>query len=89
MKFLDKIKIPFKKNKEFIETSDYILTQDGSSDFKEAYNSLVTNVVYSDKTVAVKKIAVTSANYGEGKSNLAINLAIALAHNFIDKKVRT
>lgn len=76
-----------KKNKLVEETSLYILDKDSSFELKEAYNNLATNVIYLPIDDKSKKIAVTSSNYGEGKSSVAINLAIALASSLIDKRV--
>ncbi len=53
----------------------------------EAYNSLCSSVFRLSTESKCKKIAITSAKYGEGKSELAINLAISVAENLRDKKV--
>ena len=76
-----------KKNKLAQETCLSLLTNESSFEIKEAYNNLATNVIYLPIEDKSKKIAVTSSNYGEGKTTVAINLAIALASSLIDKKV--
>ena len=75
------------KNKTFEETCLSILDKDSSFELKEAYSNLATNVIYLPIEDKCKKIAVTSSKYGEDKSSVAINLAIALASTLIDKKV--
>ena len=78
----------FSKNKRvFEETRLNLLSNDSSFDFKEAYNTLASNIIHLSLDDGCKKIAVTSSNYGEGKSSVAINLAIALASNLIDKRI--
>ena len=77
----------FKKSKATQELLYDILNPDSSFEFKEAYNSLCTNVLYASSNEQLKKLVVTSSVYGEGKSSVAINLATSLACNLIDKKV--
>ena len=48
---------------------------------KEAYRSLYSNVLYSPIEAKCKKIAITSAFPGEGKTSISINLAYTLAIN--------
>ena len=76
-----------KKNKLAKEIPSSILNKNSPFELKEAYSNLATNVIYLPIEEKTKKIAVTSSNYGEGKSSVAINLAIALASTLIDKKV--
>lgn len=59
------------------------------SDFKvrEAYNNLATNLIYLPIDNKCKKIAVASSTYGEGKDSIAINTAISLSENLLDKNV--
>ena len=76
-----------KTKKVFDETANSILALDSPNDLKEAYNSLCMNIIHLCSDDGVKKIAVTSSEYGEGKSELAVNLAISLSHNLIDKKI--
>ena len=52
---------------------------------REAYKSLRTNVLFSLPGSDSKCIGVVSANRGEGKSTVAINLAVSFAQ--VDKKV--
>ena len=77
----------FKKYREGEELSAGILSNASAFEFKEAYNSLVNNILHLQLGDSCKKIAVTSSAYGEGKSSLAINLALSLASNLIDKKI--
>lgn len=52
---------------------------------QEAYKTLRTNVTFSLPGTDCKCIGITSANRGEGKSTIAVNLAISLAQ--LNKKV--
>ncbi len=61
-----------------------IMQEDAKSPIAEAFRSLRTNLQFA-KVGDLKKILLTSAGPGEGKSSTAANLAIALAQN--DKKV--
>ena len=74
-------------NKEKTESLSYILADDSAFAIREAYNTLATNVIHLQLDGGCKKIAITSSTYGEGKSSLAINLAISLALNLLDKKI--
>ncbi len=69
------------------EPSFEILSDNSPSALKESYNSLCTTVMYLPIEDRCKKIAVSSAVYGEGKTSLAINLAISLAKNLVEKKI--
>ena len=53
----------------------------------EAFRALYTKVLYFPIADKCKKIAITSAISGEGKTYLATNLAITLAKNSDNKKV--
>jgi capsular exopolysaccharide synthesis family protein len=77
----------FIKNRNFEEPSFEILSDSSSFELKEAYNSLCTNVLYLPIQDRCKKIAVTSSVSGEGKTCVAVNLAISLAANLRDKRV--
>jgi len=77
----------FKKKIATEERLYDILDPNTSFELKEAYNTLCTNVLYPSSGEPSKRLVVTSAVYGEGKTTLAINLASALASNLIDKKV--
>ncbi len=76
----------FKKKNNF-ETPAEILTKNSSFKLKEAYNTLCTNVVYLPIEDKCKKLAVTSATYGEGKATVSINVASVLAGNMQDKRI--
>lgn len=76
-----------KKKKITQETRLSLLGKESCFELKEAYNNLATNVIYLPIDDNPKKIAVTSSNYGEGKTSVAINLAIALASSLIDKRI--
>ena len=54
---------------------------------REAYKSLYTNILYLNTPDKCKKIAITSAIPGEGKTTVATNLAITIAANSENKKV--
>ena len=54
---------------------------------REALESLYTNIIYLSIEDKCKKIALTSAFSGEGKSTLSANLAISIATNSEEKKV--
>lgn len=53
----------------------------------EAFRALYTKVLYLPISDKCKKIAITSAFSGEGKTYVSINLAISLAKNSDNKKV--
>lgn len=76
-----------KKNKSYEEISKSLLNEQSSFELKEAYNNLSTNVIYLPIEDTTKKIAITSSNYGEGKTSVAINLAVSLASSLIDKRI--
>lgn len=75
------------KRKNCDETKLEIINSSSSFALKEAYNTVAANILYLPIEANTKKIAVTSAVYGEGKTSVAINLAISLAMNLIDKKI--
>ena len=75
------------KQKNCDEPKLEIINSSSSFALKEAYNTVATNILYLPIEARTKKIAVTSAIYGEGKTSVAINLAISLAMNLIDKKI--
>lgn len=54
---------------------------------KEAYRSLCTNVLYLSIEDKCKKICITSALSGEGKTSVSINFAITLAQHSDNIKV--
>lgn len=53
----------------------------------EAFRALYTKVLYLPITDKCRKIALTSAFSGEGKTYISINLAITLAKNSENKKI--
>lgn len=61
------------------EDATRILNEDTPFAVKEAYRTLGTNFLYLPIEGRCKKVAVTSAFPGEGKTFLSINLAITLA----------
>ena len=67
------------------QTKSMLLSTNSPFTMQEAYKTLRTNVEFSLPGSDCKCIGVTSANRGEGKSTVAINLAISLAH--INKQV--
>lgn len=58
-----------------------ILSEDSPFAFSEAFNSLRTNFNFAALNGEYKKIVVTSTHQNEGKTCVAINLAISLAAN--------
>ena len=54
---------------------------------REAYKALFSNILYLNVDSKCKKIAVTSAISGEGKTTLSTNLAVTLAQNLEGKRV--
>ena len=58
-----------------------LLTNNAPFAYVEAYKTLRTNLSFSSINKQYKKIIVTSAIPGEGKSTTAINLAITLAES--------
>ena len=70
-----------KKNKRERTASIQSMLLSSKSPFtmQEAYKTLRTNVEFSLPGSDCKCIGITSANRGEGKSTIAVNLAIALS----------
>lgn len=68
-----------REDKDYIQQRKNILSK--SSDFytREAYKSLRTNIIFSTPTEGCRKICITSALSGEGKSITTLNLAISFA----------
>ena len=67
-----------KKSKEDIEKLN-ILEDNISPEFVEAFQILANKVVYGIEKNNVRSILITSALAGEGKSTIAVNLALSLA----------
>ena len=65
------------------ELVDSMRILDDSTPFavKEAFRSLYTNILYLPIESKTKKIAITSAFPGEGKTYMSTNLAITIAQN--------
>ena len=53
----------------------------------EAYRSLYTNILYLPIEDKCKKIVITSAFPGEGKTSVSVNLAYTIAINSPESKV--
>lgn len=65
--------------------AEMLLSSDSPFVVQEAYRTLRTNVTFSLPGSDCKCIGITSANRGEGKSTVAVNLSLSLAQ--LDKKV--
>ena len=75
-----------KKNvQQIFDPKKMLLSEDSSFPVREAYKSLRTNVMFTLPGGGSKCIGVVSANRGEGKSTVAINLAISISQ--ANKKV--
>lgn len=76
----------FENNKKNIPSLDLV---DDSTPFgiSEAFRTLYTNVLYLNIEGKCKKIAVTSAISGEGKTTISSNLALTIAMNAENKRV--
>ena len=76
-----------KKGKTTVDfdSKKMLLSNNSSFSVQEAYKTLRTNISFSLPGNNSKCIGVTSANRGEGKSSVAVNLAISFAQ--INKKV--
>ncbi len=69
------------------EDAARILNDDTPFAVREAYRALCTNILYLPIADNCKKIAVTSAFPGEGKTFVSINLAITLASSSEKRRV--
>lgn len=56
-----------------------MISKDSPFQFQEAFKSLRTNIKFMAVSKECKRIVITSAIPGEGKSSVAINLALSLA----------
>jgi len=66
------------KNNNPIKPERYILTNP-HSEFTEAINHIRTGVLFSNLDKSIKSVLVTSAQSGDGKTTLAINLALSFS----------
>lgn len=73
------------KSSANVDANKLLLTESSPFSVKEAYKTLRTNISFSLPGGGCKCIGVTSANRGDGKSSIAINLGISYAQ--INKKV--
>lgn len=74
-------KLKHKKRKDRAQSKLEILFSDSPFAYSESYKSLRTNLDFVSLNNQCRKILITSAIPGEGKSSVAINLAVALAEN--------
>lgn len=73
------------KHNDTFDSKTMLLSPKSPFSVQEAYKTLRTNVTFSLPGTDCKCIGITSANRGEGKSTIAVNLAISLAQ--LNKKV--
>ncbi len=64
-----------------------VLSSQCPRDITEAYRKLYANITYLPIEDKCRKIVVTSAAKGEGKTTVAVNLAVTLAQNLHKSKV--
>lgn len=76
--FLKKKSKPQDQN-NFMNTRRQILNKNSSFVVQEAYKTLRTNVRFFSRSEGCKKICITSAVAGEGKSITLLNLAVSVA----------
>lgn len=60
---------------------DLLLSSKSPFEYAEAYKKLRTNIEYLHQNNGIKKLIITSAVQGEGKTALSVNLAATLAEN--------
>ena len=81
----------FKPEKKTVVAKDHehynILNFGAQEDVTEAYRRLYANILYLPLESKCRKIAITSATAGEGKTTVATNLAITLAQTLVSSKV--
>ncbi len=78
----------FNKAKRALSTDEtHLVDEKTPFAIREAYRALYTNVRYLNIEDKCKKIVVTSAVAGEGKTTLSLNLALTLAQNLEGKRV--
>jgi capsular exopolysaccharide synthesis family protein len=76
-----------KKQKTNSATELKLVTAETPFAIREAFKMLYTNIRYISVESKCKKIAITSAVSGEGKTTLCVNLASTFAQNLEDKRV--
>ena len=64
-----------------------VINEDTPFAVREAYKALFSNILYLNIGAKCKKIAITSAISGEGKTTISTNLAVTLAQNLEGKRV--
>ena len=81
----------FKKDKflahDDANDSQRLVTADLPFAVRESFKALYTNILYLNIEDKCKKIAVTSAMSGEGKTFVSTNLALTLAQNATESRV--
>ena len=89
--FFEKILSMFKSEKKTVVAKDHehynILNFGLQEDVTEAHRRLYANILYLPLESKCRKIAITSATAGEGKTTVATNLAITLAQTLVSSKV--
>ncbi len=89
--FFKKILSMCKSEKKTVVAKDHehynILNFGLQEDVTEAYRRLYANILYLPLESKCRKIAITSATAGEGKTTVATNLAITLAQTLVSSKV--
>lgn len=76
-----------KKKMDLALDESHIIDETTPFAIREAYKALYTNVRYLNIEGKCKKIVVTSAISGEGKTTVSVNLALTLAQNLENKRV--
>lgn len=75
------------RRKRMVEEELGLIDKNTPFAIREALEALYTNIIYLNIEDKCKKIALSSAVSGEGKSCLSANLAIAIAANAEEKRV--
>lgn len=70
-----------KIRKEVIQKKEQLISAGSPFQYLEAYNNLRTNFCFAALNGQFRKILVTSTQQDEGKTSVAINLAISLAQS--------
>lgn len=76
-----------KKRRGSSEVEFGLLDKDSPFALKEAYSSLLTNIIYIGVEDKCRKFAITSALPAEGKSTVSANLALTIAENTENARV--